>query len=153
MIESKDKDIKSLQREIATMQVEHDKEKDKIKQRMYEAVRALMRVEDLFPYVKGLLKWENYCKNLGLDKEGTRALFTMQLYRYTGELHSIKYNHTFRANDIVLQFKPDKDGPGGFRFTINGEDCDVWFKQQRKEFYERLGINIEPGQKQGIKLH
>ena len=153
MIEGKDKDIKSLQREIATMQVEHDKEKDKIKQRMYEAVKALMRVDDLFPYVKGLLKWENYCKNLGLDKEGTRALFTMQPYRHTGELHSIKYNHTFRANDIVLQFKPDKDGPGGFRFIINGKDGDEWFRQQRKEFYERLGINIEPGQKQGIKLH
>ena len=42
----------------------------------------------------------------------------MQPYRNTGELHSIKYNHTFRANDIVLQLKPDKDGPGRFRFTI-----------------------------------
>lgn len=112
-----------------------------------------MCIDDLGPDVKGLLKWENYCKNVGLDKEGTRALFTMQPYRYTGELHSIRYNHTFKANDVVLQLKPDKDGPGGFRFTINGEDCDVWFKQQRKEFYERLGINIEPGQKQGIKLH
>ena len=69
----------------------------------------------------------------------------MQSYRYTGELHSIKYK-------TVLQFKPDKDGLSGFRFTINGDD-DVRFKQQRKEFYERLGINIEPGQKQGMKLH
>lgn len=31
IIEGKDKDIKSLQREITTMQVRHDKEKDKIK--------------------------------------------------------------------------------------------------------------------------
>lgn len=56
MIEGKDKDIKSLQREIATIQAGHDKEKDEIKQRMYEAVKALMRVDDLFPHVKGLLK-------------------------------------------------------------------------------------------------
>lgn len=76
----------------------------------------------------------------------------MQSYRYTGELHSIKYNQTFKADEVVLQFKPDKDGLSGFRFTINGDD-DVRFKQQRKEFYERLGINIEPGQKQGMKLH
>ena len=143
VIEGKDKDIKSLQREIATMQAGHDKEKEEIKQRMYEAVRALMRVDELCPYVKGLLKWENYCKNVGLDKEGIRALFTMQPCRYTGELHSIRYNHTFRANGVVLQLKPDKDGPGGFRFTINGEDCDVWFKQQRKEFYEKIGVDIE----------
>ena len=153
VIEGKDRDIKSLQREIATIQAGHDKEKDEIKQRMYEAVKALMRVDELCPYVKGLLKWENYCKNVGLDKEGTRALFTMQPYRYTGELHSIKYNHTFKANDVVLQLKPDKDGPSGFRFTINGKDDDVWFKQQRKEFYERIGIDIErTEQRQGMKI-
>ena len=153
MIEAKDKDIKSLQRGIATIQAGHDKEKDEIKQRMYEAVKALMRVDELCPYVKGLLKWENYCKNVGLDKEGTRALFTMQPYRYTGELHSIRYNHTFKANDVVLQLKPDKDGPSGFRFTINGKDDDVWFKQQRKEFYERIGIDIErTEQRREIKI-
>lgn len=152
VIEGKDRDIKSLQREIATMQAGHDKEKDEIKQRMYEAVKALMRVDELCPYVKGLLKWENYCKNAGLDKEGTRALFTMQPYRYTGELHSIRYNHTFKANDVVLQLKPDKDGPSGFRFTINGKDDDVWFHQKRKEFYERLGINSEPEQQRGRKI-
>ena len=153
VIADKDKCIGQLQQEIKTMQAGHDKEKDEIKQRMYEAVKALMRVDDLFPYVKGLLKWENYCKNVGLDKEGTRALFTMQPYRYTGELHSIRYNHTFRANDVVLQLKPDKDGPGGFRFTINGEDDDVWFKQQRKEFYQKIGIDIEQTeQRRGMKM-
>ena len=76
----------------------------------------------------------------------------MQSYLYTGELHSIRYNHTFRANDVVLQLKPDEDGPSGFRFTINGEDCDVWFKQQRKKFYQKMGINIEPRQNKGNKL-
>lgn len=35
----------------------------------------------------------------------------MQPYRYTGELHSTKYNHTLRANDVVLQLKLDEDGP------------------------------------------
>lgn len=153
VIEGKDRDIKSLQREIAVMQAGHDKEKDEIKQRMYEAVKALMRVDELCPYVKGLLKWENYCKTIGLDKEGTRALFTMQPYRYTGELHSIRYNHTFKANDVILQLKPDKDGPGGFRFTINGKDDDVWFKQQRKEFYQKIGIDIEGmEQRRGMKM-
>lgn len=153
VIADKDKCIGQLQQEIKTMQAGHDKEKDEIKQRMYEAVKALMRVDDLFPYVKGLLKWENYCKTIGLDKEGTRALFTMQPYRYTGELHSIRYNHTFKANDVVLQLKPDKDGPSGFRFTIKGEDCDVWFKQQRKEFYQKIGIDIEGmEQRRGMKM-
>ena len=153
VIADKDKCIGQLQQEIKTMQAGHDKEKDEIKQRMYEAVKALMCVDELCPYVKGLLKWENYCKNAGLDKEGTRALFTMQPYRYTGDLHSIRYNHTFKANDVILQLKPDKEGPGGFRFTINGKDDDMWFKQQRKEFYERIGIDIEGmEQRRGMKM-
>ena len=114
-------------------------------------MKASLCIDDLCPYVKGLLKWENYCKNLGLDKEGTKTLFTMQPYRYTGELHSIRYNHTLRASDVVLQLKPDEDGPGRFRFTINGEDDSKWFKQQRKEFYQKIGINIEPRQNKGNK--
>ena len=143
VIADKDKCIGQLQQEIKTIQAGHGKEIADLKQETQQVVKALMRVDDLCPYVKGLLKWENYCKTIGLDKEVTRALFTMQPYRYTGELHSIRYNHTFRTNDVILQFKPDKDGPSGFRFTINGKDDDVWFKQQRKEFYEKIGIDIE----------
>lgn len=115
VIEGKDRDIKNLQREIATIQAGHNKEVANLKQEAQQVIKALMRVDELCPYVKGLLKWENYCKDVGLDKERTKALFTMQPYRYTGELHSIRYNHTFKANDVVLQLKPDKDGPSGFR--------------------------------------
>lgn len=153
VIADKDKCIGQLQQEIKTMQAGREKEVANLKQEAQQVVKALMRVDDLCPYVKGLLKWENYCKNAGLDKEGTRALFTMQPYRYTGDLHSIRYNHTFWANDIVLQLKPDKEGPSGFRFTINGKDGDEWFRLQRKEFYERIGIDIEQTeQRRGMKM-
>ena len=153
VIADKDKCIGQLQQEIKTMQAGREKEVANLKQEAQQVVKALMRVDDLCPYVKGLLKWENYCKHAGLDKEGTRALFTMQPYRYTGDLHSIRYNHTFWANDIVLQLKPDKEGPSGFRFTINGKDGDEWFRLQRKEFYERIGIDIErTEQRRGIKI-
>ena len=153
VIADKDKCIGQLQQEIKTMQAGHDKEVANLKQEAQQVIKALMRVDELCPYVKGLLKWENYCKDVGLDKERTKALFTMQPYRYTGDLHSIRYNHTFRANDVILQFKPDKDGPSGFQFTINGKDCDEWFRQQRKEFYERIGIDIEQTeQRRGMKM-
>lgn len=153
VIEGKDKDIKSLQREIATIQAGHEKEVADLKHEAQQVVKALMRVDDLCPYVKGLLKWENYCKDIGLNKEWTKALFTMQPYRYRGELHSIRYNHTFRTSDVVLQLKPDKDGPSGFRFTINGKNDDIWFKQQRKEFYQKMGIDIErTEQRRGMKI-
>lgn len=80
---------------------------------MYEAVRALMRVDDLCPDVKGAVEIGKLLivRTSDLDKKGTKTLSTMQPYRYTGELHSTKYNHTLRANDVVLQLKPDEDGP------------------------------------------
>lgn len=152
VIEGKDKDIRDLQRKIKTMQAGHEKEKAESEQQTGQLVGILNRIDDLFPHVKGLMKWENYCKTMGLNKEWTKALFTMQPYRYTGELHSIRYNQTFKADNVVLQFKPDKDGPGGLRFTIDGKDDGEWFKQQRKEFYQQIGMDMEqsPKIKRGI---
>lgn len=141
-ITDKDKHIEELQQETKAVKAEHEKEIFGLKQQLQQIAGILKRIDVLFPYVKGLLKWENYCKTVGLNKEQTRALFTMQPYRYTGELHSIRYGLTFKADDVVLQFKSDKDGPGGFRLAINGKEDDAWFRQQRKEMYERMGIKI-----------
>ena len=37
-----------------------------LKQEAQQVIKALMRVDELCPYVKGLLKWENYCKDVAL---------------------------------------------------------------------------------------
>lgn len=142
VIADRDNKIKDLQREIETMRAGHEQEKAELKQQKQEVLKALMRIDYLFPHVKGLLKWEDYCKTVGLNKARTKALFTMQPHRYTGELYSIRYNQTFKADNVVLQFKPDKDGPAGFRFTINGKDDSQWFRQKNREFQEKLGINV-----------
>ena len=153
IIDDRDKRIGQLQHEVETMKAGHRKEVAELKQEAHEVLKAFARVDDLFPYVKGLLKWENYCKTVGLNKEQTRTLFTMQPFRYTGDLCSVRYGLTFKADDVVLQFRPDKKGPGGFRFTINGKEDDAWFCQQRKEMYERMGINIErTEQRQRMKI-
>ena len=143
IIDDRDKRIGQLRQEIETMKAGHRKEVAELKPEAHEVLKAFTRVDDLFPYVKGLLKWENYCKTIGLNKEQTRTLFTMQPFRYTGDLCSVRYGLTFKADEVVLQFRPDKEGPGGFRFTINGKEDDAWFQQQRKEMYERMGIDVE----------
>lgn len=152
-IADKDRRIEELQQENKAVKAEHEKTIFGLKQQLQQITGILKRIDDLFPSVKGLLKWENYCKTVGLNKEQTRVLFTMQPYRYTGELHSIRYGLTFKADDVILQFKSDKDGPGEFRFTINGKEDDAWFRQQRKEMYERMRINFDRmEQGRGIKL-
>ena len=91
IIDDRDKRIGQLRQEIETMKAGHRKEVAELKQGAHEVLRAFARVGDLFPYVKGLLKWENYCKTIGLNKEQTRMLFTMQPFRYTGDLCSVRY--------------------------------------------------------------
>ena len=139
----RDEDIDRLQTGIRTMQTDHEREKADLKQETNNVQTELAHVHELFPQVRGLMRWENYCRSTGLNREWTKALFTLRPYRFTGELYSVRYGLSFKANDIILQFKPDKDTPGRFQFTINGKEDDEWFRQQRKEFYQRIGIDIE----------
>ena len=76
--------------------------------------------------------------------EWTKALFTLRPYKFTGELTSTEFQRPFHAQDAILQFRPDKDGPGGFRFTIDGKDDGEWFRQQRNDAIKRItGIDVE----------
>lgn len=140
---ARDETIELLQQTIQTERANHGLEKAALKQETTTIRNELAHVHDLFPHIEGLMRWENYCHSMGLNKEWTKALFTLNEYRFTGELHSVRYGFPFTANNVMLQFKPNKDAPGGFQFTINGKDGDEWFRQQRKEFYEKLGIDIE----------
>lgn len=152
-IAARDETIELLQAKIQTEQVNHGLEKAELKQETATVRNELAHVHDLFPHIEGLMRWENYCHSTGLNKEWTKALFTLNEYRFTGELHSVRYGFSFTANNVMLQFKPNKDAPGGFQFTINGKDGDEWFRQQRKEFYERIGIDIEQtGRKRGQSM-
>ncbi len=137
-----DETIEILQKKIQTMQVEHLQDIEIQKQRAEKLQNRLKRIDDLFPYVHGLLQWESYCRTIGFSEEWIKALFTMKPYRYTGELQSIEYNHTFKATDAILQFKSNKDSPGGMQFTINGKNAGEWFRQQQIEFYRQIGLNI-----------
>lgn len=149
-VAARDESIELLQQTIQTERADYGREKAVLKQETNTIRNALAHVHELFPHIEGLMRWENYCRSTGLNKAWTKALFSLKPYRFTGELHSVRYNQAFTANDVILQFKPDKDGPGGFQFTINGKEDDEWFRQQRKEFYEQIGIDIEQtGRKRG----
>lgn len=149
-IAARDESIDRLQQKMHTIQTDHEREKVDLKQETTNVRADLNHVHDMFPHIEGLMRWENYCRSTGLNKEWTKALFSLKPYRFTGELHSVRYDQTFKANNVVLQFKPDKDSPSGFQFTINGKEDDEWFRQRRKEFYQKIGIDIEQtGRKRG----
>lgn len=71
-----------------------------------------------------------------------KALFTLRLYKFTEELISPEFQRPFYAQDAILQFRPDKDSLGGFRFTINGRDGDEWFGEKHNELLKTLGVDV-----------
>lgn len=51
---------------------------------------------------------------------------------------------------ITYEYYIGKDGPSGFCLIIDGKDDGECFREQRKEFYQRIGIDIEqPNKKRG----
>lgn len=129
---------------IGAMKADYTQEQARLKQETTTARNELARVYELFPQVHGLMRWENYCRSIGLNQEWTKALFTLRPYKFTGELTSTEFRRAFHAQDAILQFHPDKDSPGGFRFTIDGKDDGEWFRQQRNDAIKRItGIDME----------
>lgn len=137
-----------LRNTIGTIQADHTQEQARLKQETMTVRNELARVYELFPQVRGLMRWESYCRSIGLNQEWTKALFTLRPYKFTGELTSTEFQRPFHAQDAILQFRPDKDGPGGFRFTIDGKDDGEWFRQQRNDAIKRItGIEVERNHK------
>lgn len=142
-----------LRNTIGTIQADHTQEQARLKQETMTVRNELNSVYELFPQVRGLMRWESYCRSVGLNREWTKALFTLRPYKFTGELTSTEFQRPFHAQDAILQFRPDKDSPGGFRFTIDGKDDGEWFRQQRNDAIKRItGIDVErnPKIKRGI---
>ena len=127
-----------LRSTIGTMLTDHAQEQAQLKQETAIARNELARIYELFPQVRGLMRWESYCRSIGLNQEWTKALFTLRPYKFTGELTSTEFQRPFHAQDAILQFRPDKDGPGGFRFTIDGKNDGEWFRQQRNDAIRRI---------------
>lgn len=71
-----------------------------------------------------------------------KALFTLRLYKFTEELISPEFQRPLYAQDAILQFLPNKDAPGGFRFTINGRDRDKWFGEKHNELLKTLDVDV-----------
>ena len=153
VITEKEQESNSLRSEIGAMQTAHAQEREQLKQDAASARQELVHVHELFPEVRGLMLWEGFCRNIGLTLDWIKALFTLKPLNYTGDLKSPEFERSFRAQDATLQFQRDKDGPGGFRFTIDGVDNGLWFRQQRNDQIKRLtGVDMQqrPRIKRGI---
>lgn len=152
-IETLKQENTDLRNTIGTIQADHRRERVQLKQETTTVRNELNSVYELFPQIRGLMRWEGFCRSIGLNQEWTKALFTLRPYKFTGELTSTEFQRPFHAQDAILQFRPDKDGLGGFRFTIDGKDDGEWFRQQRNDTIQRItGIDMErnPKIKRGI---
>jgi len=140
--------------EISALQHGHEAEKTKLQ-------RELDKINYWLPDTPTLIKYADYCRDIGFSVEQTKNLLADKPVQYTGELKYHEHNRSFNATDAVIRLEriPAANTDSGtpshthiFRLTINGSSLKNWFKEQYDKWLQRFGVSQKPQQSRGIKM-
>ena len=150
----RDETIEQLQSNIKRMQVEHQKQRQEVKQ-LYEAENRkqseyIDRILRYFPYVEKLMPMIKYLsERMGFNNNLIKALCTFKEIPVKGKLYSTMFNQSFSADGAVCSLKEDKEGR--FDLRIDGVSHHSWFRRKKDEFMQSLGMPTRK-QNKGIQL-
>ena len=150
----RDETIEQLQSNIKRMQVEHQKQRQEVKQ-LYEAENRkqseyIDRILRYFPYVEKLMPMIKYLsERMGFNNSLIKALCTFKEIPVKGKLYSTMFNQSFSADGAVCSLKEDKEGR--FDLRIDGVSHHSWFRRKKDEFMQSLGMPTRK-QNKGIQL-
>ena len=150
----RDETIEQLQSNIKRMQVEHQKQRQEVKQ-LYEAENRkqseyIDRILRYFPYVEKLMPMIKYLsERMGFNNSLIKALCTFKEIPVKGKLYSTMFNQSFSADGAVCSLKEDKEGR--FDLKIDGVSHHSWFRRKKDEFMQSLGMPTRK-QNKGIQL-
>lgn len=138
--------IKNLNTKIKTMETEYKTTIDKLSEQTN-------RIFNLFPHVKELMNFENFCRKVGFGTEMIRKMFNWEDVGFKGEIYSHEYQRKFSTTHSIAKVEPDPKQPTKFRLNIDGLDIYDWFRQKHKEFLNSIGIKPQERQeKKGLKI-
>ena len=152
----RDETIKQLQSDIKQMQVEHQKQMQKVKSSYEEENRKqsdyINKILYYFPYVEKLMPMIKYLsEKMGFTDDLIRKLCTFKDVSVTGKLYSSEHNQSFSANGAICSLKQDREGH--FDLNIDGVSRHSWFRRKKDEFMEALGLpTSRRNQNRGLKL-
>ena len=152
----RDDTIEQLQSNIKRMEVEHQKQIQKVKQ-SYEAEHRkqseyIDKILRYFPYVEKLMPMIKYLsEKMGFNDNLIKLLCTFKEIPVKGKLYSTMFNQSFAADGAVCSLKEDKEGR--FDLRIDGASHHSWFRRKKDEFMEALGLpTSRKSQNRGLKL-
>ena len=128
-------EITSLNQTISRERKESDKVVNELKD-------ELNQIYEWLPNTPQLVKWGEYCQNIGFTNAQAKDLINMKPIQFTGELHSKEHYQKFKVNDAEVCIEKSAGNSGGFRLLINKVNIFQWFRQKYQELKQAVRPNI-----------
>ena len=132
-----------LHSEIKRLNKTIDRERREHEQTAKRLQGEIDRIYGWFPDTPQLIRWGEYCREIGFTDKMAHDLVNMRPVRFSGKLYSREHSRHFETEHSEARLLRDEKGPGGFQLFIDRIPILRWFRQKAKEFLERLGIEIK----------
>jgi hypothetical protein len=134
-----------LQQDIDGLTQTIGRERSERQQETMQLKAEIHKIHDWLPDTSTLIKWGEYCEQIGFTRNQARDIIGMKPFRFTGELYSSEHSQRFKANDMEIRLDRGAGTHGSFRLMIDKIGLSQWFKQKYKEFLDAIGM--KPKQK------
>lgn len=152
-IESLKSENQSQQQKIVKLNQTINRQRQESEKTAGELKGKIDKIYLWFPDTPQLLKMGDYCKSVGFPDDMVRELVNMHPVGFSGKLFSHEFSRKFETPGSVAQLERDAKSPGIFNLLIDKIHIIDWFRQKRKELFERMGIKtLDPKQHIGPRI-
>jgi hypothetical protein len=134
----------ALHEQIGTLNRANREEKVRHEQAEQQLQAKLDRIEHWLPDTQTLIRWGEYCRDMGIPESGAREIIAMKPLYVSGELRAPEYSRRFDVSNTEIRLQRDPNGPGGFQLLIDRQPAHTWFRQRYVELMTRLGYPVRP---------
>ena len=134
----------ALHEQIGSLNRANREEKTRHEQAEQQLQAKLDRIEHWLPDTQTLIRWGEYCRDMGISESGAREIIAMQPIYVSGELHAREYSRRFDVSNTEIRLQRDPNGPGGVQLLIDRQPAHAWFRQRYVELMTRLGYPVRP---------
>lgn len=152
LLKQQERQVRTEYEQTATLQAQKSaelnrtnrEEKARHEQAEQQLQAKLDRIEHWLPDTQSLIRWGEYCRDMGISESGAREIIAMKPLYVSGELYTREYSRRFDVSNTEIRLQRDPDGPGGFQLLIDHQPAHAWFRQRYVELMTRLGYPVRP---------
>lgn len=136
------------QRQLIELQAKHHKEildKDMIYRKETSLLKSVIsKAAVWFPYLREMLRMENFCLKLGFNEKQTATLISSKPIFYEGELYSEEHKRKFKTENAGFQVVKDPKDKSKLVLCIEGKPIGEWFKEQFNKLFSSVRRTLAP---------